>query len=233
MSGEIILVIFQVSILIMSVVIHEVSHGFMALRLGDPTAKYADRLTFNPVKHFDLWGSFIVPFFMITFFNFGFGWAKPVPYNPYNLRDQKLGPAWVALAGPASNIITAIIFAIGARIIPLSYGDKFDIIINMFNFNELGFLLSGSFTAIFFWLFVMILTINIFLAIFNLIPIPPLDGSKLLFAFAPISEQKKMVLEQYGFVFLLFIIFFLSAPIWQLMNFVLSLFFRFLVGVGI
>lgn len=215
----------------MSVVVHEVAHGFMALKLGDPTAKYADRLTLNPVKHFDLWGSFIVPFFMIVTFNFGFGWAKPVPYNPYNLRDQKFGPAWVALAGPASNIITAIIFAIGARIIPLGHEDKFDIIKNMFNFEELGVLLSGSFPAIFFWLFMIILTINVALAIFNLIPIPPLDGSKLLFAVVPISEQKKMVMEQFGFIFLLFVIFFLSTPIWYFMNFILSLFFKYIVGV--
>lgn len=233
MSGEIILIIFQVFILVMSVVIHEVSHGLMALKLGDPTAKYADRLTLNPVKHFDLWGSFIVPFFMIVTFNFGFGWAKPVPYNPYNLRDQKFGPAWVALAGPASNIITAILFALAAKLVPLGHTVKLAITQNMFNFSELSVLLSGSFPAIFFWLFMMILAINIFLAVFNLIPIPPLDGSKLLFAFINISDQKRMMMEQYGFIFLLFFIFFFSAPLGYLLTFVLSLFFKYIVGVTI
>lgn len=231
MSGEVILIIFQVFILVMSVVIHEVAHGWIALKLGDSTAKYADRLTLNPVKHFDLWGSFLVPLFMIFTFNFGFGWAKPVPYNPYNLRDQKKGPAWVALAGPASNILVAIFFALGAKLIPLSFLVKTEIAQNIFNFEELSVLLSGSFAAIFFWLFMMILTINIFLAIFNLIPIPPLDGSKLLFAFTPISEQRKLALEQFGFIFLLIFIFFFSAPLGYALSFVLSLFFKYIVGI--
>lgn len=231
MSGEVILIIFQVVILIMSVVVHEVAHGWIALRLGDPTAKYADRLTLNPVKHFDLWGSFLVPLFMIFTFKFGFGWAKPVPYNPYNLKDQKMGPAWVALAGPASNIVVAIIFAIGANLMPLNDAVKVAIAKNIFNFQELGILLSGSFAAIFFWLFMMILTINVFLAVFNLIPIPPLDGSKLLFALIPMGEQKKLALEQFGFIFLLIFIFFFSAPLGYLLSLVLSLFFKYIVGI--
>ena len=233
MSGEIILIIFQVVILIMSVVVHEVSHGLMAFKLGDPTAKYANRLSLNPIKHFDLWGSLIVPFFMIVSFGFGFGWAKPVPYNPYNLKDQKRGPAWVALAGPASNILVAIIFGLGARFITLSYVVKLAIIKNLFNFSGLSPLLSGSFPAIFFWLFMMIMAINIFLAVFNLIPIPPLDGSKLLFAVIPMSEKTKLMLEQFGFLLLLVIIFFLSTPLGYILSFVLSLFFRYVVGVGL
>jgi len=231
MSGEIILIIFQVVILIMAVVIHEVSHGLMAYRLGDPTAKYADRLSLNPIKHFDLWGSFIVPFFMIVTFGFGFGWAKPVPYNPYNLKDQKKGPAWVALAGPASNILVAIIFGLMARLMPLSSVVKEEISRSIFDYQELTTLLAGSFGAIFFWLFMMILTINIFLAVFNLIPIPPLDGSKLLLAFIPMGEQKRLALEQFGFVFLLLFIFLFSAPLGYLLSVVLSIFFKYIVGL--
>lgn len=231
MSGEIILIIFQVVILIMAVVVHEVAHGLMAYKLGDSTAKYAGRLTFNPIKHFDLWGSFIVPFFMIVSFGFGFGWAKPVPYNPYNLKDQKKGPAWVALAGPASNIITAIIFGLAARLIPLSYVVKMEITKNIFDYQGLITLLSGSFGAIFFWLCMMILTINVFLAVFNLIPIPPLDGSKLLLAFIPLGEQKRIALEQFGFVFLLLFIFLFSTPLGYLLSVVLSWFFKYVVGI--
>jgi Zn-dependent protease len=215
----------------MSVVVHEVSHGLTAFYLGDSTAKYAGRLTLNPVKHLDLWGSFVVPFLMIISFGFGFGWAKPVPYNPYNLKDQRKGPAWVALSGPLSNIILAIAFGIGARFIPLSYTVKMEITRGIFDFANLSTLLSGSFPAIFFWIFMMILTINIFLAVFNLIPIPPLDGSKLLFAAFPISEQKKMALEQFGFIFLLLFIFLFSAPLGILLSAVLSVFFRYIVGV--
>ncbi len=231
MSTELVLIVFQITILIMSVVIHEVSHGLMAFKLGDSTAKYAGRLTLNPIKHLDLWGSFIVPLLMIFSFGIGFGWAKPVPYNPYNLKDQKRGPAWVALSGPMSNILVAMFFGLVARFMPLSAVVKTEIARNIFDYHNLSILLAGSFTAIFFWLSMMILTINIFLAVFNLIPIPPLDGSKLLFAFVPMSEQKKIALEQFGFVFLLMFIFLFSAPLGYLLSGVLSLFFKYFVGI--
>ena len=96
--------IFYIAILIMSVVIHEVSHGFVAEYFGDKTARFAGRLTLNPLKHLDLFGSVILPIFMYLSFGFAFGWAKPVPYNPDNLRDRKWGTLWVAAAGIISNI---------------------------------------------------------------------------------------------------------------------------------
>ena len=108
--------IFVIAILIMSVVIHEVSHGFVAEMLGDPTARLAGRLTLNPLKHLDPVGSFLVPLASYTFFGFAFGWARPVPYNPYNLRAGRLGPAAVAAAGPAANILVAVFFGLVIRI---------------------------------------------------------------------------------------------------------------------
>lgn len=110
--------ILLVVVLIMSAVVHEVSHGIAAFWLGDPTAKYAGRLTLNPLKHLDLWGSFLMPvlLFVVSGGRFFFAAAKPVPYNPYNLRDQKYGPAIVGAAGPISNILIALVFGIFLRI---------------------------------------------------------------------------------------------------------------------
>ncbi|MCC6290714.1 site-2 protease family protein [Candidatus Nomurabacteria bacterium] len=154
--------IFLIVVLVMSVVIHEVSHGYVADLLGDPTARLAGRLTLNPLKHLDWLGSVIVPLFLYLLpGGLMFGWAKPVPYNPYNLRAGRWGPAYVALAGPASNLLIALIFGLSLR----------------------NGLLPGSAVS-----FVATLVlINLMLAMFNLIPIPPLDGSKVLFAVLPNS----------------------------------------------
>src|SRR3989338_7191179 len=110
--------VFQVLVLIFSVVIHEVSHGVMANSLGDPTAKNLGRLTLNPLKHLDFFGSILLPLFTFFAGGFVFGYAKPVPYNPNNLRDRKYGPAKVAIAGPLSNIILAILFGLTLRFLP-------------------------------------------------------------------------------------------------------------------
>ena len=103
-------ILFIAFIFIYSVIIHEICHGLAALWLGDPTAKYMGRLTLNPIKHIDPLGSIVVPFLTYFLGCFIFGWAKPVPYNPYNLRDQKYGPAIVGAAGPAANIAIALVF---------------------------------------------------------------------------------------------------------------------------
>jgi len=107
-------IIFQLLVFLFSIIIHEISHGAMAYRLGDPTAKNMGRLTFNPIKHLDLYGSIILPL-MIFFLSGGrfiFGSAKPVPYNPYNLRDKRFGNLKVAIAGPGSNFLIALVFSI-------------------------------------------------------------------------------------------------------------------------
>ena len=156
-------------VLILSIVLHEVAHGWAAFKLGDPTAKLQGRLSLNPVVHIDPLMSIIVPgMLFLSGSPFLFGAAKPVPYNPYNLTDQKYGEAKVAAAGPAVNILIALIFAIIIRFA--------DVLALPAAFIELSF---------------GIITLNIFLAVFNLLPIPPLDGSKILPVFLPYSLQMK------------------------------------------
>lgn len=209
MDIAITLILFQIIILIFAVIIHEVSHGVIALALGDPTAKLAGRLTLNPIPHIDIYGSIILPVLMgvLSSGAFMFGYAKPVPFNPYLLRDQKWGPALVALAGPGSNILLAL--GLGAlyriaglfMVIPAEIGQLFGIAI----------------------------IINIVLAVFNSIPIPPLDGSKMIAPFLPykvLRSQAYAVLEQQGmFLVLLFALFgfrLLSPIIFGLANLILG-----------
>jgi len=178
---------FEIIVLIFSIVIHEFSHGWMANYLGDPTAKYQGRLTLNPLPHIDPLGSVLVPFLMfLSGTGIIFGWAKPVPYNPYNLKDQKRGPALVAAAGPLANLFIAVFFGIVIRIL-IAQGVDSSVI------PFLGF----------------IVLINIVLGIFNLVPIPPLDGSKLLFSALPYSTHRfQEFLERNGMLLLLVFIFF-------------------------
>lgn len=179
--------IFSIVILIFSVVVHEVAHGYMAFWLGDNTAKYEGRLNLNPFNHLELFGSFLLP--LMSYFLGGFiiGWAKPVPFNPYNLRDQKWGEAKVAFAGPLSNILIALFFGLLIRFgVLASLGESF--------------LYIGT----------MIVIINLVLATFNLMPIPPLDGSKILFNFLPYRMNNiRNWLEANGIFLALFFVFFL------------------------
>jgi Zn-dependent protease len=229
MLNEIILVVFYVVILLYSVIIHEVAHGVMALWLGDKTAKYAGRLTANPLKHIDPWLTVGMPLMLllITNFQFAFGGAKPVPYNPYNLKNQKWGPALVGLAGPISNILIAIMAVIIAKFIAIPATMKMGIIYNFSDWGKISQIIAGSFGAIFFELMVVIVFWNVILAFFNLIPLPPLDGSKLLFALVPFKMETMVMLERYGLAFILLMVIFFSGPIGLFLNFVLNLFLRF------
>ncbi len=201
--------IFQIIILIFSIVLHEVSHGWVANSLGDPTAKNAGRLTLNPLPHIDPIGSLALPLFLVVMSSITgggiiFGWAKPVPVNPANLRDQKWGSAMVSLAGPASNLAVALIFGLLLRF----FG---------------GDVLTPTLAL----LFGYIAYINILLAVFNLLPIPPLDGSRVFFSLLPASfHSVKIFLSQYGFIVLLLLVFFFFQVISLLVNGI----FRFLVG---
>ncbi len=198
--------IFIIVILIMSVVIHELAHGYSALWLGDSTAKYAGRLTLNPIKHLDPVGSVLVPLLLyILPGNLIFGWAKPVPYNPYNLRNQKWGEAIVAAVGPLTNILIAVIFGLIVRL-------------NV---------VFGVFPPAFTDLASIVVFMNIILAIFNLVPIPPLDGSKILFSVLPYHMQRfRLVLEQFGLILVIFFIFVL----WRFIFPVVLWFFYLITG---
>lgn len=223
-------IIFVVAILIFSIVIHEVAHGSMANSLGDPTAKYAGRLTLNPLKHLDFIGSLVVPFLLVVMRSpFVFGWAKPVPVNPYNFNDQKYGQLKVSLAGPASNIIIALFFGIASRFIPLEANVR-EMVSNTFPAFT-GEVIALGFWGQIFYLFLFIVFVNTLLAIFNLIPIPPLDGSHVLFFFFPGLERKIGELHsRMGFlgftIFLFLMVFFLFPFILQF----ISMLFRFIIG---
>ncbi|MEE0867669.1 MAG: site-2 protease family protein [Clostridia bacterium] len=168
-------------VLFTAITVHEYAHGYVAYKLGDPTAKYSGRLSLNPISHLDMWGA-------ICMVLFGFGWAKPVPINPMYFRDRKKGMALTALAGPLANIVLAfastIIFALYFVFIYL----KFTNVITNFIYS----------------LFVQLAVINISFAVFNLIPFPPLDGSKILGMFLSNESYMKLLnYERIGFPILM------------------------------
>lgn len=205
--------IFSILVLVFSVIVHEFSHGYVAYLLGDNTAKYAGRLNLNPLKHLEWFGSVILPIISYNLGGFILGWAKPVPFNPYNLTKRiwglpaQAGEAIVAMAGPISNIFIAIIFGLMIR---------------------LGF--AGYFGAAFINISIIIVTINLVLATFNLVPLPPLDGSKILFSFLPYNMRYvRDFLERNGFLLLLIFIFFL----WGIISPIVYLEFKLITGLSI
>ncbi len=190
----------------MSVVIHEVSHGFVADRCGDKTARMAGRLTLNPVKHLDPFGSVILPAILYFTTGFVFGWARPVPYNPDNLRDRKWGTIAVASAGILANLCLAIIFGILIRVAG-------------------NFISSPEMLSSFLHIASQIVLVNTALAIFNLVPIPPLDGSKILFQILPSGFHGVIdLMEQYSIIFLVVFIFFFSNALFPLLSGLYTLF---------
>jgi len=192
-------------IVILSIIFHEVAHGYAADLLGDPTARYAGRLTLNPIPHIDPVGSVLLPGILaLTSSPFLIGWAKPVPYNQYNLRNQRWGEALVAFAGPLTNIALALIAGLLLRFFAVSMSPLMA-----------GVLVMAGYS-------------NLFLAILNLVPIPPLDGSKILVALLPTSlaieyrrlERMTYALGSAGLIIvLLLFVFVLSAPLSALVQF--------------
>ena len=185
---SLLLPIFYIVVILYSVTIHEVSHGLMANSLGDPTAKNLGRLTLNPIKHLDLFGSVILPFVLFVTTGFAFGYAKPVPYNPHNLNDRKYGPVKVAMAGPTSNFVLALLFGLILRFMP----DVFT-------------------TSLVPELFSRIVMINLVLGVFNMFPIPPLDGHWLLMTFLPprLDALKVYIYKNSFILFPIFLIIFM------------------------
>lgn len=205
-------IIFTIVVLIFSVILHEVAHGYAANALGDPTAKLQGRLSLNPIRHIDPIGSIFIPAVLVaTGSGILFGWAKPVPYNPYNLRNQRWGEAIVGVAGVATNLFLAVLFALIARAA------------------------WGAGLTDFAMLSAVVVSVNLSLGLFNLLPIPPLDGFTILRGILPYKlslgfrdiEDK---IQRGGIFSLILILFlfsqFLSAPFSQLVSQV----FRFLVG---
>jgi Zn-dependent protease len=155
-------IIVGIPAILIAIIVHEFSHGYAAYLLGDNTAKDAGRLTLNPIAHIDFIGTIIVPLIMLITTHSAFGWAKPVPFNPYNLKYPRFGPAIVAIAGPLSNLIVVIVSLIVFKLLVPFFDVETSLLMHFI--KALAFL-------------------NSILLIFNLIPIPPLDGSKVLFSF--------------------------------------------------
>jgi len=184
---KVIVLFFSLIILLFSIIFHECAHGLMAERRGDPTARDAGRITLNPIPHLDPIGSVLLPGIMILMSLAGapliiFGWAKPVPINPYNLNDPKRDMMWIGLAGPAANLSLAIFFSLIFRLIASP--------------------LSLAATLLFYGVM-----INLVLAFFNLIPIPPLDGSRILAGLLPESYSYRLLqIERFGFIILIILL---------------------------
>jgi Zn-dependent protease len=205
--------IFYIVVLIMSVVIHEFAHGYSAYLLGDNTARLSGRLTLNPIKHLDPFGSVILPLLLIIMrAGFIIGWARPVPYNPNNLRKGGMGNFIVAISGIAANLLIAIIFGLLIRFAPM---------LGIPTYNPLLVHPFYQITSI-------IVEMNLVLALFNIIPIPPLDGSKIIFSFIPTKFRHiENFLERWGIFLLLFFIIF----IWSSVSPLIFTTFSFLTGL--
>jgi len=207
-------VIILYPILLFSIIIHEVAHGWMAERFGDDTARVMGRLTFNPIPHIDIVGTVILPILGLLYpGGFLFGWAKPVPVNPYRLNDPKRDMMWVGLAGPASNIILALFAA------------AFMWALRNYNF------LPQTIGSAVYTLASVLLQLNVVLFIFNLFPVPPLDGSRIVAAILPPPLAYRYAqLEQYGFIIVL--VLFATGVMSMILGPVVMFFVNLLTGVN-
>lgn len=193
--------------LLLALTVHEFAHGYVAFRLGDPTAQASGRLTLNPLKHLDPLGT-------IAFFIFHFGWAKPVPVNPAYFKDPRKDMFWVALAGPVTNLILAVISALMTKAVWL--------LAKTIPYSALGEAILVPLNSV----LIASVWINLVLCIFNFLPIPPLDGSRILTGILPPDLARSYAsIERYGFILLIILAVsgVLSKLIIPLINFANSL----------
>ncbi|MDB5204218.1 MAG: peptidase [Candidatus Taylorbacteria bacterium] len=196
---------FQIAVIIVSIIFHELAHGYTAYFLGDPTAKYEGRLTLNPLKHLEIFGSILVPIITYALGGVVFGWAKPVPYNPYNIKN-KYGEVMVAVAGPISNFLVAFVFALYFRTL-----------------DAAGMIAPNGQLAL------LIIMVNITLGVFNMIPIPPLDGFKVFTGLLPYNFRYiKEYIEKNILLFIVIFIFGFSF----VMDPIVAWLFRLMTGIG-
>ena len=204
--------VLQISILIFSVIIHEVAHGYVAYKCGDTTAKLSGRLTLNPIPHIDVFGSIILPLCLMLCHAPVFGWAKPVPVNARYFKNYKKDIILVSIAGVSANFLLAIIASICMFVIRMSLT------------NEMSVLVSAH------YILQYVVVINVVLGVLNLIPIPPLDGSRVFFFMLPKELAYKYAkLEPYGFfiIFALLAVGILDKILVPIINFIITILFKF------
>ena len=189
-------IILQVIAIFLVIVLHEVAHGYVAYRLGDPTAKQQGRLTLNPLAHVDPVGTILIPIALIVLGLPAFGWAKPVPVNPRHFRNPLRGMMFVALAGPTTNFILA---GVGIGIVRL--------LVNLVPMPLLMESTAGALLVQSLLLFMVMFGIyNVVIGVYNLIPVPPLDGSRILLYFLPARAKQVWIrLERYGLILILLV----------------------------
>lgn len=207
-------IVIRIIVLILSVMLHEISHGFFAFLLGDDTAKKAGRLTLNPMKHLDLVGSFILPGMLaITNSPVMFGWAKPVPVNMNKINNPKQNIALVSVVGPLVNIVLVVVGIVILHLlrtfIMAKHGQDFYKVYLMIEQTAKMQLISFDPIFIVVELFFQLVFINTALAVFNLIPVPPLDGSKLLYPFLNRRNEEIFAkVEKYGILIIFLLLYF-------------------------
>lgn len=234
------IVIFLSVLTIMGIVslvisMHEASHAYAANKLGDPTARLLGRITLNPGAHIDPIGTVVVPLVLLILTGFVFGWAKPTPINPLNFSRPRQDSALVAFAGPASNFALATAAGLFSRLLPISALER-TVIVNMAlggQWASLFDLIGADVFSLIFLILAVIIVLNLILGIFNLLPIPPLDGYRVLLGIVPKETAIRLaVLESYGPLLLIIFIFFFFRFLSPIISAVLSILLNLLGGTA-